>query len=93
MDRATYQLCARQHDKVKNRNQIPWAMQFPGAVSRPPQFLDLEDNPQTLPTALIQPEVKMDFIGRTLALDSTGMNNVANALLVHAPEIWSVLHV
>jgi N-acetylmuramidase/Putative peptidoglycan binding domain len=35
----------------------------------------------------------MDFIGRTLALDSDGMNNVANALLVHAPEIWSVLHV
>src|SRR5580698_2642849 len=35
----------------------------------------------------------MNFIGRTLALDSAGMNNVANALLVHAPEIWSVLHV
>lgn len=35
----------------------------------------------------------MNFIGRTLALDSTGLANVASALNVHAPEIWTVLHV
>lgn len=35
----------------------------------------------------------MNFIGRTLALDSTGLANVAGALNVHAPEIWTVLHV
>ncbi len=35
----------------------------------------------------------MNFIGQTLALDSTGMNNVASTLNVQHPNIWAVLQV
>jgi hypothetical protein len=35
----------------------------------------------------------MNFIGQTLAIDSTGLAAVANALNVQAAEIWTVLHV
>ncbi|HEX3472978.1 MAG TPA: N-acetylmuramidase domain-containing protein [Silvibacterium sp.] len=35
----------------------------------------------------------MNFIGRTLALDSAGLAAVANTLNVHAAEVWTVLHV
>jgi hypothetical protein len=38
-------------------------------------------------------EVSMNFVGRTLALDSSGLNNVAAALKVAPPKIWAVLHV
>jgi hypothetical protein len=35
----------------------------------------------------------MNFIGRTLALDSAGLNAAATALNVQIPYIWAVLHV
>jgi len=35
----------------------------------------------------------MNFIGKTLALDSSGMNAVAAALNVQPQKIWAVLHV
>ena len=35
----------------------------------------------------------MNFIGQTLALDSSGLNNVATALNVQPPSIWAVLQV
>jgi hypothetical protein len=35
----------------------------------------------------------MNFVGRTLALDSGSLNSVANALKVGLPGIWTVLHV
>jgi len=38
-------------------------------------------------------EVKMNFIGQTLALDSSGMNSVVAALNVQPQKIWAVLQV